>query len=83
MKLSYLLPSWMKSEAENVMKAEIGGLGTVICLLVAMRNLLGASGLVCSGMDVGATAQVKFKVLPFRGKIQGLALIGCVWQWPC
>jgi hypothetical protein len=36
-----------------------------------------------SGMQVGATAQEKSKVLFFRMKIQGLALIGCAWQWPC
>jgi hypothetical protein len=30
-----------------------------------------------SSMQVGATAQEKFKVLSFRMKIQGLALIGC------
>jgi hypothetical protein len=36
-----------------------------------------------SGMQVGATAQEKSKVLSFRMKIQGLALIGCAWQWPC
>jgi hypothetical protein len=31
-------------------------------------------------MKVGAAAQVKFKVLPFRVKIQGMALIDCAWQ---
>ena len=30
-----------------------------------------------SGMYVGATTYVKSEVLPFRMKIQGLALIGC------
>jgi hypothetical protein len=30
-----------------------------------------------SDMFVGATAQEKFRVLYFRVKIQGLALIGC------
>jgi hypothetical protein len=33
-----------------------------------------------SDLFVGATAQKKFGVLSFRVKIQGLALIGCVWQ---
>jgi hypothetical protein len=36
-----------------------------------------------SNMNVGAAAQVKFRVSPFKVKIQGLALIGCAWQWPC
>jgi hypothetical protein len=36
-----------------------------------------------SGMLVEATAQEKFIVLPFRVKIQGLALTGFVWQCPC
>jgi hypothetical protein len=36
-----------------------------------------------SSMQVGATTQEKLTVLPFRVKIQGLALIGCAWQWPC
>jgi hypothetical protein len=31
-------------------------------------------------MEVGVAAQVKFKVLSFSVKMQGLALIGCVWQ---
>ena len=26
---------------------------------------------------------MKFKVLPFMVKIQGLDLIGRAWQWPC
>ena len=42
-----------------------------------MRNLLRVSEFVAAVWNVGATAQVKFKVLPFRVKIQGLALIGC------
>jgi hypothetical protein len=36
-----------------------------------------------SSMQVGATAQERFKGLSFRVKIQGLALIGCAWQWSC
>jgi hypothetical protein len=31
----------------------------------------------------GATTQEEFRVLPCGVKIQGLTLIGCVWQWPC
>jgi hypothetical protein len=34
-------------------------------------------------MQVEATALEEFIVLPFRLKIQGLALIGCAWQWSC
>ena len=29
------------------------------------------------------TTHKEFPVLPCRVKIQGLALIGCAWQWPC
>jgi hypothetical protein len=36
-----------------------------------------------SDMFVGVTAQEKFRVLSFRVKIQGLALIGCAWQCSC
>ena len=36
----------MKSEAENDMKAEIGGLDRVIWAFAAMRNLLGVPGFV-------------------------------------
>jgi hypothetical protein len=37
-----------------------------------------------SDLFVGATAQEKFRVLSFRVKIQGLALIGCcAWQCSC
>ena len=43
-------------------------------------ELAWCSGLHSRGMKVGATTQVKFRVLPFRVKTQGLALTGCVWQ---
>lgn len=49
MKLCYPLPSrdmfssMVKSEAENVMEAEIRGLVMVIGAFVGMRNLLGVS----------------------------------------
>jgi hypothetical protein len=36
-----------------------------------------------SDLFVGATAQEKFRVLSFRVKIQGLALIGCAWKCSC
>ena len=54
MKLCYLLPSWdmfssmVKSEAENVMEAEIGGLLMVTRAFAAMKNLVGASGFVAA-----------------------------------
>ena len=53
-KLCYLLPSWDmfssmgKSEVENIMEAEIGGLVMVIGVFVAMRNLLGVSDFVAA-----------------------------------
>jgi hypothetical protein len=34
-------------------------------------------------MQLGAAAHAKFRVLSFKVKIQGLALIGCAWQWFC
>jgi hypothetical protein len=36
-----------------------------------------------SRMQVGAAAHVKFEILPFRVKTQGLVLTGCAWQYPC
>jgi hypothetical protein len=36
-----------------------------------------------SSMQVRATTHEKFKVLHFKVKIQGLALIGCALQFPC
>jgi hypothetical protein len=36
-----------------------------------------------SDLYAGATAQEKFRVLSFTVKIQGVALIGCVWQYSC
>ena len=38
----------VKSEAENVMEAEIGGLVMVIGAFMAMRNLLGVSDFVAT-----------------------------------
>ena len=43
-----MFSSMVKSEAENVMEAEIGGLVMVIGAFVAMRNLLGVSGFVAA-----------------------------------
>jgi hypothetical protein len=31
----------------------------------------------------GVATQEMFTVFPCRVKIQGLAFIGCAWQWPC
>jgi hypothetical protein len=69
--------------AENDMEVEICGLAMVTRVLVTRRNWLRDRCLWSSGMRVGATAQEKFKILPFRVKIQGLALIGCAWQCSC
>jgi hypothetical protein len=46
-------------------------------------NWLGDSWLGAVTSKVGTTTQEKFKVLPFRVKIQGLALIACVWKCSC
>jgi hypothetical protein len=39
-----------------------------------------ASMVVGGSMQVEAPTEVKFRVLPFRVKIEGLSLIGCVSQ---
>jgi hypothetical protein len=51
--------------------------------LCTIERLLDFSGFRCSSIKVGMAAQVKFRVLPFRVKIQNLSLIGCASQWPC
>ena len=43
-----MFSSMVRSEVENVMKAEIGGLVMVIGAFVAMRNLLGVSDFVAA-----------------------------------
>ena len=58
----------VKSEAEYVLQAEIGGLVMVIGVF-GVEELAWSFGICSSGMYVGATAQVKFKVLSFRMKI--------------
>jgi hypothetical protein len=50
---------------------------------VWFEGLSWCSGFRSSSMQVGVSTQVKFRVLPFRMKIQRLDLIGCAWQWPC
>ena len=64
------------------MKVEIKGLANNDWRLCDDEELAWSFGFRSIGMFVGVTTQVKFKVLPFRVKIQGLALIGCAWQWP-
>jgi hypothetical protein len=61
-------------------EVQIGGLANWDLSLRAVEGLAWCSGLRSSGMQVGAATQVKFRVLPFRVKIQGLALTGCAWQ---
>jgi hypothetical protein len=54
-----------------------------VWIFVSWQNWLGDSWLEAAAPNMGATIQEKFKFLLFRMKIQGLALVGCVWQWPC
>ena len=58
----------------------IGGLAKEGSSLRDVEELAWCSGIRSSGMKVGAAAQVKFIVLPFRVKTKGLTLTGCVWQ---
>ena len=73
----------LKSEVENVMEAEIGGVVMEIGAFVAMRNLLGVSDFVAAVCKWGRQHRRSTKVIAFGVKTQGLTLIGCVWQWPC
>jgi hypothetical protein len=53
----------------------------VVQIFVSRWNWLGDSGLGAAASEVrGDNTQGKFKVLPCRVKIQGLALVGCAWQ---
>ena len=61
-------------------EGRIRGLANGELSLRAVEGLAWCSGLRSSGMQVAAATQVKFRVLPFRVKIQGLALTGCAWQ---
>jgi hypothetical protein len=74
---------WWSQLAENVMEAKLWGLAMVVRVFVAMRKLLCDSWLIPAAWKVGTKVHEKLKVLPCRMKIQCLALIGCVWQWPC
>jgi hypothetical protein len=65
--------SWKSRLVEEQWWSDLGG----------EMELALCSGLHSCGMKVGATTQVKFRVLPLRVETQGLALTGCAWQWPC
>jgi hypothetical protein len=47
---------------------------------LARFSLATCSEIRSSGMKVWVAPQVKFRVLLFKMKIQGLALTGCAWQ---
>jgi hypothetical protein len=64
-------------------EGRIGELANGGSSLCAVDGLAWCFGLRSSGMEVEAAAHVKFGVLPFRVKIQGLALTGCAWQCLC
>jgi hypothetical protein len=53
----------------------------IVWVFVTMTNLLGDLWLVALSLVSCAIIHEKFKVIPCRVKIQGLALIGCVWPW--
>jgi hypothetical protein len=58
-------------------EGRIGGLAIGGLSLYTVEGLSWCSGFRGSSMQVGAATQVKFRVLHFKMKIQGLALIGC------
>jgi hypothetical protein len=69
--MGHVLQFMVKSEVDNDVEAKFlktinGGLS----LCGNERNLLGDSRLVAAAQQVGATAHEKFKVLPYRVKIQ-------------
>ena len=72
--------SMMKVGRREFHEGRRGGLAKGGSSLRAVEGLAWCSRLYISGMKVGATTQVKFRVLPFRVKTQGLALTGCAWQ---
>jgi hypothetical protein len=67
----------VKSEPENVVKAESRGLVMVVRVLAAMRNLLGDLGLKVAVCKWRKITREKFIVRPFRVEIKCLALVGC------
>jgi hypothetical protein len=64
--------------AKNVMGTKIRGLARGGSSVGGYEKLAWRSVTWCSGMQVGATTQEEFRVLPCRLKIEGLALISCV-----
>ena len=74
--------SIVKSEGEMVIEGEIGGLEMALGVFASMGNWLGVSRFVAAVCKRGRQP-VTFKVLTFMMKIQGMALIGCAWQWAC
>jgi hypothetical protein len=67
-------------EGEEYHEGRIRGLAMEVRVSALLRDLLSVPGSRSSSMEVGMATHVKFRVLPFRVKIQGLALIGCAWQ---
>jgi hypothetical protein len=76
---------WIHDESrkKRISLGRRGGLAKGGLNLCAVEGLAWYFGLRSSGMEVGAAAHVKFGVLPFKVKTQGLALTGCAWQCHC
>jgi hypothetical protein len=70
----------MKVGRREVHEGRRGGLAKGGSNLRAVERLAWCSGLHISSMKVEVITQVKFKVLPFRMKTQGLVLTGCAWR---
>jgi hypothetical protein len=68
---------WQSRVAENVMEAEIWGLAMRIQLFAAKVNWVGELCFGTVAVEVGATSQEKFKIVPSRVEIKGPVLIGC------
>jgi hypothetical protein len=88
-KLCCLLPScdmsygpWWSQRWRMTWKPSFWGSAMVVWVFVTTRTCLVICDLKQQHRKVGAIAQVKFKSLPCRVKIQGLVLISCAWQWP-
>ena len=67
----------MKSEAEKCHESRDQRTSNDDLNLCGDEEPFWSFGFRSSGMKVGVTKQVKFKVLPFIVKIQGLTLINC------
>jgi hypothetical protein len=72
--------SMVKARRREYHEGRMGGLAKRGSSLRDVEGLAWCSRLHSSGMKVGATTQVKFKVLPFRVKTQRVALTGCGWR---